>query len=573
MRSRVQDMYLGRLPPSQSHQIASQPFTKINLASRCIPQHGLGEICDGKFLEISCRGGRATVAEDGGKRDKVVQEGPMTDAEGLGREKVSLGDRAKGLVVIKGKAPVCKKGEAKTDKGGEERKKDEKSDISIGKGEENSRKREEVEAKNHLDYISTAISTFEFAVSTSLRTLTLPPAPHFNALDHTKVMRQRNLGGQTVRGATKSDFDQWKKELCAHNAIQKAINPLLTNPEVKDHMRLCFKSMLDNEQNLCENYAVFYHSFSFAEGLYQVYSALANVLFGYEPTNPIPRLELFPFLIVPNARVLRHKHEKEWKTDHHKNFRDVGVCAVSSLLTKDREATPYQVWEQGYHVSPIHGYMDRFLNSVGLGSIPKLAFLKQKSLSPKPLKGRLMQIFIRRELVEDYVYPSHPMGKPDDSRDPLSTHLSKSGKISGQVRICANPVIFLRPHLVKIFTFAADPAHSVKRLATQQKLRGILEEHFRKCPNAKTKAIQALFTPPQERLQCNNNSSGYSLSVWASKPVGTPKSHCGRAREKKRKRVRAIRELRKVVETKCKLEPRFTAGSGSAWRPVKRRRI
>ena len=107
--------------------------------------------------------------------------------------------------------------------------------------------------------------------------------------------------------------------------------------------------------------------------------------------------------------------------------------------------------------------------------------------------GHLLQIFIRRELVDKYCYPSKPFGVPDKSRNPLGKYLSKTGERKGQVRITVNPGIhflrssrsyisdnhfakevFLRAACVRMFVFSADPTFHGNRDLFQQELRCLL---------------------------------------------------------------------------------------------------
>ena len=56
----------------------------------------------------------------------------------------------------------------------------------------------------------------------------------------------------------------------------------------------------------------------------------------------------------------------------------------------------------------------------------------------------------RRELCDEYVYPSFPFGVPDKKRDkPLSKYLAQDVAIQGQVRITLNPDVFLRAPSLK----------------------------------------------------------------------------------------------------------------------------
>merc|ERR1711963_503536 len=59
--------------------------------------------------------------------------------------------------------------------------------------------------------------------------------------------------------------------------------------------------------------------------------------------------------------------------------------------------------------------------------------------------GHMLQIFLRRELCDSYVYPAFPYGVPDEGRNlPLSKYLAEHAPVQGQVRITLNPDVFLR---------------------------------------------------------------------------------------------------------------------------------
>lgn len=60
----------------------------------------------------------------------------------------------------------------------------------------------------------------------------------------------------------------------------------------------------------------------------------------------------------------------------------------------------------------------------------------------------LEQIFIKRHLVDKYVYAALPFGVQDKKRMPISKHLASGGPISGQVRICCHPQLFMKANLV-----------------------------------------------------------------------------------------------------------------------------
>ena len=58
----------------------------------------------------------------------------------------------------------------------------------------------------------------------------------------------------------------------------------------------------------------------------------------------LPRLLKKPFNSIPDADVLFDQFTKKHKSDHHKEYRAVGICATTTLLGPDPEAPPTRVF-------------------------------------------------------------------------------------------------------------------------------------------------------------------------------------------------------------------------------------
>ena len=107
----------------------------------------------------------------------------------------------------------------------------------------------------------------------------------------------------------------------------------------------------------------------------------------------------------------------------------------------------------GYSVGNLAGVLEKLLSSVGVpaakvktvgSAVIDLASKYGLDTSGIPggqacksgRSGHMLQIFLRRELCDKYVYPAHPMGVPDKARNlPLSKYLAEKDAIEGQVRI------------------------------------------------------------------------------------------------------------------------------------------
>jgi len=89
--------------------------------------------------------------------------------------------------------------------------------------------------------------------------------------------------------------------------------------------------------------------------------------------------------------------------------------------------------------------------------------------------GHLLQIFIKRRLLDDLVYSAEPYGELDAERHPISTWLNGDNRTNyGQARIVAHPKFFLSEKCVKMFVASADVAFHRGRQRFQEELSVLL---------------------------------------------------------------------------------------------------
>lgn len=260
------------------------------------------------------------------------------------------------------------------------------------------------------------------------------------------------------------------------------------------HGRWCFDQMLKNEKEFSGEWAVFYHSYSCAAILYEVQAAVGSVLFRFKAEFAgLPRILAHGFKHIPDAKRMLEEFPKWKDQDHNAAFKAVGLCATSALLAPDAEAPAKSVFLMGYSVGNLKGVLEKLLGSVG---VPKhkvnnlakeiITLAKTHGLDTQGIpggckcksgrSGHMLQIFLRRELCDKYVYPAFPFGVPDKKRDlPLSKYLSDKEPIEGQVRITLNPDVFLRATYARMFTYSADPTYSKNRPTFIKELVGLLE--------------------------------------------------------------------------------------------------
>jgi len=293
-------------------------------------------------------------------------------------------------------------------------------------------------------------------------------------LDVETIKKQASLGAQSRRG--------WKK-VSFGPAIDK-----------NKHATHCFEKMLENEQRNCGEWATFYHSYNHAALIYEVQAAIAAVLFRFRSAySPLPRLMRGCFGDIPDAPSMRAEFPTWPDQDHNSRFKAVGICATTSLLATDPEATPTAVFLHGYAVGALSiTIIEGLLTDCGVALAEakrltgKIVGLAEKyglhvgafggKASKSGLSGHLLQIFMKRHLVDKYAYASLPMGVPDVSRDPIGLHLMTCGKphIQGQVRIVVHPAAFLQASKVRMFVYSADEEFHRNRGTFQELVTALL---------------------------------------------------------------------------------------------------
>lgn len=322
------------------------------------------------------------------------------------------------------------------------------------------------------------------------RGLTMPPPGWDDSsiadkppLNVGEIMQQKLLGAQSLRG--------WS-----------------TTPDYSDilddeHDVHCFSKMLENEARNAGSFAVFYHSYSEAAILYELQGAIAAVLFGYRSTyGTLPRLLRGDFHDIPDAPAMLRAFPSWPEEDHNPQFKSVGICATTSLLheSDQEEAPPLEVFDGGYSIGSLSismitnmltacgleeaeasGLAQEVLNLAQEYGLDVSAFGGNRCESGKP--GHLLQIFMRRNLVDKYCYAAFPFGHIDDSRMPLGDYLMTNGSqdeedekvIWGQVRIVCHPTAFVNPESTELYTYSADPTFHAQRTEFQKKLKGLLK--------------------------------------------------------------------------------------------------
>ena len=281
----------------------------------------------------------------------------------------------------------------------------------------------------------------------------------------------------------------------------------------------CFAQMLAREQAHYDGYVVLYHSYSFAAPLYEVQAVIARALFDL-PADfaPLPRLLFRPYDSRPSLDLLMADFSTMSGQDHNPAFRAVALSASCSLLGLQSEAPPPDFFRNGYSCSDLsfrssleavlsecgldtdavhrvaddvaavahrHGLPGEYQRGAGPRHYVSVSSAAAASSSPP---GQLLQIFVRRDLIDSLGYRAIPMGTPAGDIVPLSAHLrgeaigscpSGSGRsaaaassaatagaataaaavarCSGQARLFAHPAVLTDPQRCILYNYRAAP--------------------------------------------------------------------------------------------------------------------
>lgn len=304
----------------------------------------------------------------------------------------------------------------------------------------------------------------------------------------------------SAQGASKRDVPQKVKEQAGYGpqslrggAPQTPLDRLGTN----EHALSVFHNFAANERRMCGEWAVFYHSYSFAALIYEVHAAVGAVLFRFRSKYAtLPRILVHEFRHLGDSAALMKRFNEQFykdKRDHHPLYRAVGISVMCSLVATGPEACPPIVFVSGYSCKDVsfRGVLENLLVScyVPQGKVKKLAddiiaLSEKHGLDVSQFGGRpctsgqaghLLQIFIKRDLVDKLCYAAKPYGPVDDERMPLSAWMnSPESKQVGQARIVAHPKYFLRANCVRQFVSSADPTFHRNRAAFQEELTQLL---------------------------------------------------------------------------------------------------
>lgn len=352
-----------------------------------------------------------------------------------------------------------------------------------------------------------------------------------------------------VRSASKAAVDpnvaqqqEWGPQSKRGGASQHPMQTLKDNT----HAQGCFAMFAKNEEKLSGEWAVFYHSYSFAALIYEVHAAVGAVLFRFRSQYAtLPRILVHEFNSMfpkgPDARILMDLFNTKYaanKRDHHPEFRAVALSVMCNLVATGPECCPPAVFISGYSCKDLvfRGVLENVLEScyVPKKLVKRLADdiialseehgLDVSQFGGKPCKsgmaGHILQIFMKRNLVDTLCYPAKPYGPIDTDRLPLSDSINtnKSCQV-GQARIIAHPKYFMQANLVRCYVASADKTFHDSREAFQVKLTGLLNVILGE-PSLRLKAATGIYGGKLPSWWSDEDQRSKGSIRSASGPVG-----------------------------------------------------
>jgi len=342
------------------------------------------------------------------------------------------------------------------------------------------------------------------------------------------LVRSSSSGSSAILSPEVLQQKEWGPQSKRGGASSHPLSMLKDNP----HAQECFAMFQANELKLCGEWAVFYHSYSFAALIYEVHAAVGAVLFRFRSKYAsLPRILVHEFNNLFGAagadnkmgQTLMNLFDSKYaanKRDHHPEFRAVGLSVMCSLVATGPEACPPAVFIAGYSCKDLsfRGVLENILEScyVPKAKVKKLADeiirlseehgLDVSQFGGKPCKsgmaGHLMQIFMKRDLVDTLCYPAKPYGPVDTERLPLSKWINGNGSVQvGQARIIAHPKYFMQANKIRCFVASSDQTFHGNREKFQEKLTGLLN---------------VILGEPALRLKAATGIYGGKLPAWWS---------------------------------------------------------
>lgn len=267
----------------------------------------------------------------------------------------------------------------------------------------------------------------------------------------------------------KSVFSKTRQNIETKEHIEKYFDEYKANP----HIMWCFHLMLQREHLYnTGDFAVFYHSYAESHLIFDVQTAIYELINGLEPNANRVILRLFPE-DFKDITINRIKKSMDRISNRNTKIRSLILSAACSLF-ENNGLDEIKIFTKGYSCGDINYYsilkkillyynpnetevdalITEILKSDYIKQLIKESYFKSKpffhSLKCREKgDGQMLQIFIKKSILEEISYISESLGVPysRDSNCMLSTN---------QVRILASPKYFLNPNLVRVYRYAAD---------------------------------------------------------------------------------------------------------------------
>jgi phage anti-repressor protein len=265
------------------------------------------------------------------------------------------------------------------------------------------------------------------------------------------------------------------------------------------HVLWCFHLMLQRE-HLCSNsdYVVFYHSFVYSHVLFDVQTAIAEIIYNLEPNinRVVPRLSKKPFKDT-NIDTIKQLLASEEMDNHSTQSRALLLSAVCSLFAVI-EINLISTFTVGYSCKDMNylkllkdlllecnaneEVIDKLVNVILTNEYVKEpvrdGYFKrpQFSCSRNDDCGQMLQLFIHKSILDKITYISEPFGVPYTGIE------SNCAAATNQVRILVSPEYFMNHNLVKTYRYAANENTHKNRMQFISFLKELLTKELFSTP-------------------------------------------------------------------------------------------
>ena len=282
----------------------------------------------------------------------------------------------------------------------------------------------------------------------------------------------------------------------------------ITDDSEMHHTAVCLQTMIENEQRRYNDSYGFYHSYSSAHLLYELNSLIATIVYDLDATGtttydlefvfpPVPRILYKPFTVIKSIKELSDFCRRGGKNDGDPTYQAVGLSVSTSIFSTSSEAPPVQLFRVGYSANAVifDNFMKSQLRECGFDVKKADKIITVINTTARKYNfpfvhgrtfgyghgtgratGHMLQIFINKDIVDEYAYPSECLGYRK-GKATISETLG-SGNTNGQARVYILPDLLQNQDFARLYYYCADMKFDAVRDDFVRDIKNQLAEIF-----------------------------------------------------------------------------------------------